>query len=48
MLNYSGIPVKAGRLKESGWLILSSRNGKEHINDLPSENSVELNSFTES
>lgn len=47
MLNYSGIPVKAVRLKESGWLMLSTRNDKEHINDFPSENIVELNSFTE-
>lgn len=48
MLNYRGIPVKAVRLKESVWLMLSTGNGKEHMNDFPSENIGELNSFTDS
>lgn len=47
MLNYSGIPVKAVRLKEFSMIKVINRNAKRHINEFPLK-SIELNSFTES
>lgn len=48
MLNYSGIPVKAVRLKEFSVMKVIIRNAKGHINDFPLESILELNSYTES
>lgn len=48
MLNYSGIPVKAVRLKEFSVIKVIIRNAKGHINDFPLESILELNSYTES
>lgn len=48
MLNYSGIPVKAVRLKEFSMIKVINRNAKGHVNDFPLESILELNSFMES
>lgn len=48
MLNYSGIPVKAARLKEFRMIKVITRNAKGHVTDFLLESILELNSFTES
>lgn len=48
MLNYSGIPVKAVRLKEFRMIKVITRNTKGHVNDFLLESILELNSSTES
>lgn len=48
MLNYSGIPVKAVRLKEFRMIKVITRNAKGHVTDFLLESILELNSFTKS